>query len=236
MLHVVKNMILGFEQLLYPEFCPACGKESPPMGAKICYYCEAVLAYTDHHKVRENGFYKRLCGRLPFEAAGALLYFSKGNRTQNIIHAIKYRDKKKLAVEMGRVHGSLLAKSPHFRGLDMILPVPLHYKKKRIRGYNQSAKYAKGISKVLGIPYSDKILVRRHFTETQTRKTRSERFRNVDTVFDVKKPERLNGMHILVVDDVLTTGATLEACGRAILTKAENVRLSFATLAMAKRF
>ncbi len=134
---------------------------------------------------------------------------------------------------MGRWHGYKLKESEFFKDISWILPVPLHIKKKRLRGYNQSAKYAQGLSEIMGIPYSDNILVRNTFTETQTKKNKAERFGNVIRVFGVAKPHLIKHKHVLIVDDVMTTGATLESCANALL-EATDVRISFAAIAIAQ--
>jgi len=191
------------------------------------------LHYTDYHLSLENHFADRLFGRIPFYATSALLVFRKGGRTQPLLHELKYKGNQQIGVELGRQHGELLLESPYFRDIDWILPVPLHIKKKRLRGYNQSAVYAKGLSEILDVPYSDHILVRKTFTETQTKKGMDERFQNVNSVFGVAKPNLIDKKHVLVVDDVMTTGATLESCAIALLAAAD-VRISFATIAIAE--
>lgn len=228
----MRNIIYGLEGLFFPKLCLACYREMPPGELKICLHCRASLYYSDDHEDPRNAFSNRLYGRVPFLAASSLLIYKKGGKTQSLLHALKYKGNQLLGVELGEQHGALLAKTSYFSDIDWILPVPLHIKKRRLRGYNQSAAYAQGLSEKMNVPFSDSILVRRVFTETQTKKGMEDRFRNVKSVFGVAKPELVRQKHVLIVDDVMTTGATLEACTEALLD-AVDVRISFATIALA---
>ena len=232
-LTTLRKMSSGLLGLVYPKLCLSCGQELPPGELKICIHCSADMHYTDYHLSLDNHFSDRLFGRIPFYATSALLVFRKGGKTQPLLHELKYKGNQQLGVELGRQHGKLLLESPYFQDIDWIVPVPLHIKKKRLRGYNQSAVYAQGLSEILNVPYSDHILVRKTFTETQTKKGMDERFQNVNSVFKVAKPSIIQQKHLLVVDDVMTTGATLESCAITLLNAAD-VRISFATIAIAE--
>ncbi len=229
----LRKMAEGLAGLFYPKLCLSCGRNLPPGTLKICLDCRSDLHYTDHHLYLENHFSDRLFGRIPFYAAAGLFVFRKGGRVQPLIHALKYKGNHQLGVELGRQHGLVLRESEFFADIDWILPVPLHIKKKRLRGYNQSAMYAQGLSEAMNVPYSDRILIRKTYTETQTKKGMDDRFKNVHSVFDVAKPELIRQKHVLIVDDVMTTGATLESCAKAVLAKVE-ARISFATIAIAE--
>lgn len=150
------------------------------------------------------------------------------------IHHLKYKNKPEIGLMIGREFGQQLRESDLFKTVEGIVPVPLHPRKERLRGYNQSTMFAQGLSEAMNVPIIGKVLVRRAFTETQTKKKRMERFQNVGEVFAVEKPQNIEGKHLLLVDDVLTTGATLELCGQAILD-VKGTRLSCATIAIASR-
>jgi ComF family protein len=222
----------GFLHLLYPELCVACGKEMPAGDACFCFKCQLKLSASDMYLVRENEFTNRLWGRLNVESGAAMYYFARKSPIQHALHQLKYHNKPEIGVKIGRLFGHKLKSSDAFKSVEAIIPVPLHPKKERLRGYNQSAMFAQGISEAMDIPVLNKVLLRRTFTETQTKKKRMERFKNVDDVFVVNKPALIEGKHLLLVDDVLTTGATLEVCGQALFTVPET-KLSLATIAIA---
>ncbi len=229
----LRKLLSGVGGLFYPRLCLSCGHNLPPGGLKVCVHCISQLHFTDHHLHIDNTFSTRLFGRVPFYAAGALLVFRKGGLAQPLLHELKYKGNSQIGIELGRWHGKRLKESDHFQDINWILPVPLHIKKKRIRGYNQSAKYAEGLSDTMEIPFSDSILIRNIFTETQTKKGKDERFHNVSNVFGVAKPRLVRNQHVLIVDDVMTTGATLESCANALLAVVD-VRISFAVIAIAR--
>lgn len=184
------------------------------------------------HLSRENEFTQRLWGRLNVEGGAAMYYFARKSPIQHALHQLKYHNQPEIGVKLGREFGQKLKSSDIFRSVGAIIPVPLHPKKERLRGYNQSVMFARGISETMEIPVLTDVLTRRTFTETQTKKKRMERFQNVGEVFEVRKPAFVEGKHLLLVDDVLTTGATLEVCGQALLG-VPNTKLSLATIAIA---
>lgn len=161
-----------------------------------------------------------------------MLTFQKGGRVQHLLHQLKYRGRQDVGVYLGKMYGLTLSRIPDYRNVELILPVPLHTRRLHFRGYNQSACFAQGLSEALDIPWSDALLLRTAHTETQTNKSRMERFENVARAFEVPDPDGIVGKHILLVDDVLTTGATLEACG-TLLLEIPGISLSLATIAMA---
>ncbi|MBN3034994.1 MAG: ComF family protein [Bacteroidales bacterium] len=169
-------------------------------------------------------------GRCRIEAAAACFYFGKGGRLQQLIHHFKYRGRRDIGEFLGREYGNDLAGSPLFRDIDMVVPVPLHPRRLRQRGFNQSAVLAAVMAGPLHVHCDDKALVRTKASATQTRKSRWARWENVSEIFSVPDQDTIRGKHILLVDDVITTGATLEACANALLA-VEGVRVSVATLA-----
>lgn len=227
-----RDLWAGFLHLLYPELCVACGNDLPYSNTCFCVRCSTKLAPSDMHHSADNEFVTRLWGRLPLEHGAAAYYFTRNSPIRRAIHHLKYKNQPDIGQMLGRQFGRKLIQSPYFQQLDAIVPVPLHPRKERLRGYNQSAMFALGLSEALQVPMFQRAMTRHAFTETQTRKKRMERFENVGTVFSVVQPEKLRGKHLLLVDDVLTTGATLEVCGQKLL-EIPGTRLSCVTMAIA---
>lgn len=224
-----------FVGLFYPQLCLACGKNLPSDGSKtvICVSCEYHLPKTNfHRRAADNPFVTRFWGRLPLSAAGALYHFGQGTRAQTLIHGLKYEGKREVGLLLGKMYGSDLTESDQFRTIDSIVPVPLHPKREKIRGYNQSDLFAEGLSETMGKPWWKDVLQRKKMADSQTRKGAAERLENVATTFEATDIERLRGKHILLVDDVVTTGATLESCALALM-QVPDIQISMATIAFA---
>lgn len=219
--------------LFYPHLCLICGQQEPPGGEPFCLGCQLKLPQTGFHHLPENAFTERFWGRLRLEGGASIYYFTKGGRVQRLIHRLKYNGKQEIGRHLGRWYGKQLLEKTGFREVTLIVPVPLHPRKLRLRGYNQSVCFAEGLSEALGVPWRNDVLRRRTHTATQTHKSRMERLENVLTAFELTCPEAIAGQHVLLVDDVLTTGATLEACGLQLLA-APGVRVSMATIAIAQ--
>lgn len=226
-----------FENLLglfYPKLCLACGKNLPPRDESICIHCLFNLSKTEFHLHKENRFTEHFWGRVKIENGAALYTFVKGGRAQRLIHNLKYKNKTEIGIKLGRNYGKDLKSAIGFSEVDLILPVPLHPRKQKLRGYNQSDMFAMGLSETMEVPWKKDILLRQVFTTTQTKKKRIERFENVHDAFFINKPEALRGKHVLIVDDVMTTGATLEACASKVL-EISNTKVSLATIGFGKR-
>ena len=187
---------------------------------------------SDYWKDKNNPVNQLFWGKTKIEFAAAFLIFSKGSHYRKLIHSLKYKNDQESGVELGRLFGLKIAKQSEYPQLDMIIPVPLHPKKKKKRGYNQSDCIAEGLSQSLQIPYYSDLLIRTVNTQTQTKKHKDERWENVKGVFDVQNPEQLQGKHVLLVDDVITTGATIEHCALSLIEKA-NCKVSIGCLARA---
>jgi ComF family protein len=229
LLHAIED----FFSLFYPHLCLACEKNAPPYGEYLCTECRATLPETRFHLNKENPFTERFWGRAHLQSGAAMYLFTKGSRVQNLLHQLKYKGKKEIGLMLGRQFGASLKRSPHFAGVEVIVPVPLHPRKLKIRGYNQSEYFAQGLSESMNIPCFKNGLKRIVHADSQTQKNREERLHNIKEAFVVNMPKHLEGKHILLVDDVLTTGATLEVCANELL-KLKNAKLSMATIAIAR--
>ena len=224
----------AFLHLFFPNICVCCETEIPPKGQPVCVQCWHRLPETDFMNDPENAFLERFWGRIPIVHGAAAFYFKKGGRIQQIMHSLKYQNRPDVGHFLGERIGLEVSKYCVFEDVDLILPVPLHPKKKRKRGYNQSAAFGAGLSAKMAIPCEEKILLRTVNTSSQTRKDKFERIRNMEGTFMVKQAAQLKDKHILLVDDVLTTGATLEACALTLLEAIENLRISMLTIAIAE--
>lgn len=223
-----------FISLIYPRLCIGCGKVLLRNEDFLCNYCFVNLPKSHFENDPESELDKVFYGRIPLQKATSYLLFEKSGKVQRILHSIKYKGNQELGFRMGEWYGQSLKNCNCFSGYDVIIPVPLHIKKLKQRGFNQSEVFAKGLSKSLQIKVNESALIRNEFTSTQTRKSRADRWENVKGVFEVKNPEQLKSKKVLLVDDVITTGATLEAC-YAALEKAEIDKLGIISLAYAKR-
>jgi len=219
-------------ELLFPRLCVVCGDKLIEQEQWICLHCLHHIPRTNFHLEPDNPVSRLFYGRVNIENATSYFYFTKGSKYQTLLHELKYKGMKELGEEMGKHFAIDLLQSPEFRSVDVICPVPLHPSKERKRGYNQSWWIASGIAKQLNKELSANNLHRVTATETQTRKSRFDRYLNVDGIFALKDTEAFSGKHILLIDDVVTTGATLEACASAILSTT-NAKVSIATLATA---
>ncbi len=225
-------MFNEFLSLFYPAICMSCSKSLLNGEDCICTYCRYHLPKTNYHNEKENPLEKVFWGRIPVEAASAYYFFNKGEKVQHLLHQLKYKSVKEVGIKIGELFGHELKKSENFKSVDLIVPVPLHNVRKRKRGYNQSEQFAIGLSKSMQIDVNTTAVLRVKSSETQTKKNRFQRWNNVSTIFEVKKQEQIENRHILLVDDVITTGATIEACASELL-KIKNIKISIASIACA---
>jgi ComF family protein len=228
-------MWADFIALFFPRICLACENPLPKTEFCLCLDCQVTLPEADFHTSSPNIFTNRFVGRLKLEGAAALFFFTTKSRTQHLIHQIKYHDKREAAIELGRLLGKKLVHSSFFQDIDCIIPVPMHPTKQRWRGYNQAEMFANGLADIMNIDVETKALRKVKMTISQTKMNRVERLKNTQEVFELANTKHLNGKNILIVDDVMTTGATLESCALAILEEAPDVKISFATIAYGAR-
>jgi len=218
--------------ILYPELCAACGQALNHGETCLCTYCRLHLPKTNFHLQPDNPVARQFWGKVPVHAAAAYYYFSKGEKIQHLVHQLKYAGKTEVGNYIGKCYGTELLGSESFSTIEIVVPVPLHASKLRKRGFNQCDFFGQGIAKAMNVPFSADALKKNLATETQTRKHRFERFENVNRVFEVNRTELLRGRHVLLVDDVVTTGSTLTSCAEAVL-ELPGTTVSIATMAYA---
>ena len=227
------SYLTDFVSLLFPELCPACGNGLIASEQLICTDCRYHLPYTNFHLQDDNIVARQFWGKLNIEAAYALYYFAKGGKVQNLMHHFKYKGVYRIGNLLGNIAGEQLMRTDAFANADYIIPVPLHKSRLKQRGYNQSKCFADGLAQKLAAKVTENNLVRIKATETQTHRSRFVRFENMQEVFKVVNPKKLENKHVLLVDDIVTTGSTLEACGIELL-KIPGLKLSIATIAYAE--
>ena len=198
----------------------------------VCTHCRNLLPKTGYELNEDNPLARLFYGKVRLKAVTACFFFSKEGKVQHLIHELKYKGNKDAGVFLGQELGKTMQEAPLFQGIDWLVPVPLHPKRERERGYNQSLMIAQGISEVTGVPVLDNVLLRSVNTATQTHKSKEERWKNVKDIFELRHPERLEGKYVLLVDDVVTTGSTLEACALT-MSKVSDITISCATAACA---
>ena len=228
----VRYFLRSIHRLFYPEVCVLCRLALVKTEKQLCIYCLLKLPRARLINPHENPVFNVFRGRIPVGNAGAFLVFRSGGITRQLLHEIKYRENRDLAVWMGKMYAQELRQSG-MPPTDCIIPVPLHRRKQKQRGYNQSEAFAEGISANLSILVNTRSLLRKTNTQTQTRKSRWDRWKNVQDVFVVENPEMVKGKNIMLVDDVVTTGATLEACIRVLLNAGAQ-RVDVHTIAYAR--
>lgn len=229
-----QTLVNSFFHLLYPHICNGCGSDILDHNNLLCLQCTSELPHTNFAMHANNPVEKIFWGRLAVKSATSEFYFAKDSLIQTLIHELKYKGNKEIGFFLGKLMGKSMLGTNRFRFIDALIPLPLFAEKEFKRGYNQATILCEGIAETMNVPVLKNIVVRKRYTETQTKKHRAERWENVKSSFEIKSQENLRGKHLLLVDDVVTTGATLEACGNVILN-VEDVQLSIATLAFATR-
>ena len=211
------GILEDFISLFYPRYCRGCYNSLVKGEELICTQCLLEMPKSYYHLYRDNPFFQKFRGRLPVKHVMTLFKFVKESRVQRVLHALKYKQQPEIGEMLGRIYGKDLLEADYSRTFDLIVPVPLHVSRRKLRGYNQSEEFGKGLSQILDVPCDDRYMVRAAKTETQTHKSKLSRWENVNRIFEVINPGFIAEKRVLLVDDVVTTGATLEACGDALL-------------------
>ncbi|HAH59651.1 MAG: ComF family protein [Lentimicrobium sp.] len=218
--------------LFYPRVCLACGNVLYKNEMILCFHCLYHLPKTNFHLSADNPCAQQFWGKINFQAAAACYYFTKAGKVQHLIHHLKYKGYKEIGAYIGQLYGPELKRSPYFKSVSAVLPVPLHPRKQAKRGYNQAEWFALGLSEGMKIELDTTTLIRSKASETQTRKSRFMRYENVKEIFTITTTESLANRHVLLVDDVITTGSTLEAAGNALM-EIPGISVSVASIACA---
>ncbi len=223
----------NFVSLLFPNLCTCCGQSLIDGENTICLGCISCLPKTNLHLQQDNILEKKFWGKANIERATAFCYYQKNSEIQHLIHKLKYKNGQNIGIALGKYAGAELSNSKDFNAIDLIVPVPLHWRKLQKRGYNQSLSIANGLAEVMGRPIDNTTLLRLIDNPTQTKKSTFGRWQNTKGIFGISNPQNFAGKHILLIDDVLTTGSTIIACVDAILDNCENSKISVFTIAAA---
>lgn len=216
MLSFFKFCINGLLDLIYPPICHACSENYRIQDGLFCVACLIDLPESDMYRRYENYLTDKLRGVVQFETGAGLFLFEQGSPIQNLIHKIKYKDRPDIAIKLGKYFGDKLKTEPQYANIDWIVPVPLYVKKLRKRGFNQSEKFALGLGESMGIKVDTKTLIRIRDTPTQTNKSKRSRRENVMGAFALQNANKYRGKTVLLIDDVVTTGATIGACAELL--------------------
>ena len=226
-------MFQSLINLFFPRVCCGCNSLLLSDEIVLCTHCRHEIPLTNFHNNPNNEAISKFYGKVPIEFASALFFFQKKGIVQQLIHKLKYKGHEEIGEIIGFWYAEELKNTPQISAIDCIIPVPLHPKKMRERGYNQVTTFGKALSESLSIPYNESVLVRKVYSKTQTKKSLLRRSELKTTVFDVNFDDAMIGKHFLLIDDVITTGSTLEACSRALL-KIKDVKVSIVCMAMSQ--
>ena len=222
---MLKSLLSDFLHLIYPHNCEGCGSDTLNQDSFLCAKCLYQLPHTGFIEKADNPLERKLYGRLNVQHAGAGFYFSKDGLLQHLVAQLKYKNNKEMGLYLGKLLGYQLMDCKRFDDVEILIPLPLNRKKENKRGYNQSEIICQGIASVWNRPIVTDAISRVINTDTQTKKNRSDRWENVDGVFEVTNAEKFIGKHIALLDDIITTGASIDACGNKLL-KVSGVKLS----------
>jgi ComF family protein len=228
-MYQIKSSVTDFVHLFFPHVCTGCGSDVLNNSHQLCLRCLSELPVTNFFSQPGNPVEKKFYGRLPVRNAGSGFFFTKDSIIETLVYELKYKGNKDIGFYLGQLVGKFLAENNRFEEADMLIPLPLNAKRHKKRGYNQASALCNGIASVWKIPVMENAVIRKVNTETQTHRGRITRWENMEGVFAVAEPSIIQDKHILLVDDIITTGASLEACGSEIL-KVPGTALSIATL------
>lgn len=226
-------MFKSIINLFFPPVCAGCNSFLSTNEKVICTVCRHDIPLTNHHLNLENDAFKKFYGRIPVLHASALFYFHKKGIVQQLIHNLKYKGQEEIGTTLGQWYAEDLKNIEILASIDEIIPVPLHRRKLKERGYNQVTAFGKALSSSLNIDYNDSLLIRNVYSKTQSKKNLLGRTEGIETIFDVSFTEKDHNKHFLIIDDVITTGSTLEACSKVML-KIPGAKISIVCMAMAQ--
>lgn len=226
-------MFQSIINLFFPKVCSGCNSFLLANEKVICTVCRHDIPLTNHHLIADNDAFKKFYGRIPIHHASALFYFHKKGIVQQLIHNLKYKGHEEIGTILGEWYAEDLRTIDLLQSVDQIIPVPLHRRKLKERGYNQVTAFSKALSLSLKVEYNNTLLVRTIYSKTQSKKNLLGRTEGIESIFDVYFTEKDHNKHFLLIDDVITTGSTLEACSRALL-KVPGARISIVCMAMAQ--
>lgn len=228
MVKILNNIVSAF----FPAICLGCSAKLIHQEQHICTHCRHNLPFTSYHKYPENPVLNSFYGRVLLENATSLLHYKKNSIVQQLLHQLKYKGQQEVGTIFGNLLGNDLKHETSYQSITHVIPVPLHKKRLKKRGYNQVATFGKQLALHLNAEYIDDVLIKINNTKTQAFKNRAARWMTIQDSFEIKNSDQLTNAHILLVDDVITTGATLEACANA-LKKIPNIKISIATMSIA---
>lgn len=229
-MQAAKSLFHDFSHLFFPQICAGCGTDVVNPETPLCIRCIDALPVTNFHMHTANQVERIFWGRVPVAHASSLCYFNSGSLIQTLIHQLKYKGNRELGRFLGRIMGDVLTQSNRFNDIDLLVPLPLHASRERKRGYNQATILCEGMAELMKRPVISDAVIRHSATSTQTKKNRIARWENIEGRFSIVDKSKLQGRHLLLVDDVITTGATLEACAASLMALTD-VSVSIVTLA-----
>ncbi len=224
-------MLRDLVYLFYPTYCAACDSALYKNERLLCTSCRHELPLGNFHNVNAKKIKKVFYGRIKIENASSLFVFHKDSLVQNLIHNLKYRGQEKIGIELGKWLGEELKQSNDYKDIEFVIPVPLHKKRLRERGFNQVAKFGIEIAKMLNAQYTDSVLKKKAYHQKQSKRGKLSRWTNTSETFNIQNESLLRDKHILLVDDIVTTGATIEACVH-VLKSIPGIKISIATMAI----
>jgi ComF family protein len=218
-------------ELFFPHYCAGCGISLRHFQKALCLPCLTKLPRTGMHDHPDNRLERLLWGRVGYASASAFLRMPKQSEVHRMIHELKYKSNQSIGLELGIMFGMELRQSQRMSHFDCIIPVPLHPRRLKERGYNQCDSIVQGVAESMQTNYDLNNLVRQQYNDSQTRMSRYKRWQNVETIFGIHQPQKWHNAHILLIDDVITTGSTIEACAQ-VLSQIPGIRISIASIAI----
>ncbi len=227
----LKEVLESLTDLFYPVLCIHCGRSCIQNADLFCYQCQSRTSPTSMHNFKDNEFTRHFIGRINIYTGASLYYYTPGGIVHDLLEQIKYRSKPQIAQRIGHYYGRILKENQWYYDRDLVIPVPLHPKKLALRGYNQSAWFGQALAEEMNIEFDANILYRKKNAASLTLKNRQDRIQSLENTYELKNTQKLENRRIILVDDVMTTGSTLEVCAQELL-KANPHSISFVTIAM----